>query len=278
MKINKVYNEDCFVTMDNMIKEGIKVNNIITSPFYNTGRGSKYHNTEKARETHQGRYDIHLDNMTDEEYIEFTIKLFESFDNILEENGCILYNINYGGENTYLIWLVIAEIIKRTNFVTADDIIWKKKSALPNNVSPNKLTRIVEHIFVFCRKSEFKTFDANKNVTSIRKNGQKMYGNYFNFIEARNNDGSNKLNKATYSTDLILSLMSLYCKKGSLIYDPFSGTLTTQNACLIYGCDFLGSELSDEQIQEGKQRLIQTKKQLGGNNYSSWEEYQGEIK
>ena len=263
--INKIFNEDCFVTMDRMIEKNIKVNNIITSPFYNTSRSSKCHNTQKSRDNHEGRYDVHLDNMTDEEYIEFTLKLFDRFDKILEKNGCVLYNISYGSENTHLMGLVIAELIKSSNFTIADDIIWKKKSALPNNTSPNKLTRIVEHVFVFCRKSEFKTFDANKEVVSVRKTGQKMYANYFNFIEAKNNDGSNKLNKATYSTELMLRLMEIYVKKGSLIYDPFSGTCTTQNACILYGCNYIGSEISQAQIEFGLQRLEETRKLIVSN-------------
>lgn len=110
----------------------------------------------------------------------------------------------------------------------------------------------------FVEKKEFKTFLANKEVTSVRKTGQKMYANYFNFIEAKNNDGSNKLNKATYSTELILKLMEIYVRKGSLVYDPFSGTCTTQNACVLYGCDYIGSELSEAQIEFGKNRLKET--------------------
>lgn len=249
MEINKIYNEDCLITINNMIKNNIKVDNIITSPFYNTCRGSKFHNSERARETYQGRYDIHLDDMTDEEYIEFTLKLFNGYDKILKKDGCILYNMNYGSENTHLMWMVIADIIRNTNFTIADDIIWKKKSALPNNVSKNKLTRIVEHVFVFCRKNEFKTFNANKSVTSVRKTGQKMYENIFNFIEAKNNDGSNKLNKATFSTDLILKLLNIYVKKDALVYDSFMGTGTTAKACKIYGCNYIGSELSKDQCE-----------------------------
>ena len=278
MKINRVYCENCFITMENMIKEKIKVDNIITSPFYNTGRGSKCHNTQKSRDNHEGRYDIHLDNMTDDEYISFTLNLFEKFDCILQENGCILYNINYGSENTHLMWLVIAEIIKNTNFVIADDIIWKKKSALPNNTSPNKLTRIVEHVFVFCRKSEFKTFNANKEVKSVRATGQKMYANYFNFIEAKNNDKASRLNKATYSTELMMKLMDIYCKDGALVYDPFSGTCTTQNACIIRGLNFLGSEISENQIKEGMARMRETIKSINGKKYKTYEEYMDSIK
>ena len=159
MELNKVYAEDCFVTMEKMIEEGIKVNNIITSPFYNTCRATSYHKTQKSRDNYEGRYDVHLDDMTDEQYIDFTIRLFEQFDKILEKNGCILYNMSYGSENTHLMWFVVSDVIRRTNFTIADNIIWKKKSALPNNVSPNKLTRITENVLVFCRKDEFKTFD-----------------------------------------------------------------------------------------------------------------------
>ena len=51
MELNKIYVEDCFMTMERMISENIKVDNIITSPFYNTGRGSKCHKTQKVETT-----------------------------------------------------------------------------------------------------------------------------------------------------------------------------------------------------------------------------------
>lgn len=86
-----------------------------------------------------------------------------------------------------LTWLVIADIIRNTEFTVADCIAWKKKNALPNNVSPNKCTRIVEYVFVFCRKSEYRTFHANKTVKSISKSGQKFYDVMYNYINAANN-------------------------------------------------------------------------------------------
>ena len=144
---------------------------------------------------------------------------------------------------------------------------------MPNNTSKNKLTRIVEHVFVFCRKDEFKTFEANKKVKSIRKTGQKMYENVYNFIEAKNNDKVSKLNKATYSTELILKLMDIYCKDESLIYDPFSGTCTTQNACIIRGFSSIGSEISENQIIEGIDRLNETKSIILNNKFNNYEDY-----
>ena len=73
----------------------------------------------------------------------------------------------------------LAELIQKTEFTIADHIIWKKKSAFPNNCSPNKLTRITENVFVICKKEDFRTFNMNKKVVSVRKTGQKMYENIF---------------------------------------------------------------------------------------------------
>jgi site-specific DNA-methyltransferase (adenine-specific) len=219
-----------------------QVDIVITSPPYNTSRVG-------ATDKYSSRYDLFQDFKTDQEYIDWTCDVFNGYDKVLKPNGCVLYNMSYSSEKTHLIWLVIADIIRKTNFITADCIVWKKSNAIPNNVSKNKLTRIVEYIFVFSRKNEFKTFDANKKVTGrIERTGQANYENIYNFIEARNNDGSNSLNKATFSTELITKLMDIYAKPESLVYDSFMGIGTTAKACIERGMSYIGSELSKPQI------------------------------
>ena len=44
MELNKIYNEDCFETMENL--DNNSIDNILTSPFYNTSRKST---SERAR-------------------------------------------------------------------------------------------------------------------------------------------------------------------------------------------------------------------------------------
>ena len=34
-----------------------------------------------------------------------------------------MYNLSYSSENTHLMWLVVAEIMKQTNFIVAENII-----------------------------------------------------------------------------------------------------------------------------------------------------------
>ena len=247
-----LFNDDCFNVMGDMVKNNIKINVILTSPPYNTGRTCK---TQRSIDNYENRYDIHLDDMSNDEYLDWTINLFNSYEKILEKDGVILYNMSYGNENPDIMWLTLAKIIQKTPFMIADDIIWKKKSALPNNVSHNKLTRIVEHVFVFCRKQEYKTFQGNKQLKSVSPKGQKYYENEFNFIEAKNNDGSCSLNKATFSTELCEKLLSLYAKENSIVFDSFIGTGTTAVACNNLNLKVIGSELSEGQCEFAVKRI-----------------------
>lgn len=237
-----IYNEDCFFTMQNRIKKH-SINVILTSPPYNTSRLSN------------NFYDEYADNKTEDEYINWTIDLFDLFEHILVPNGVILYNINYGAENNVnLLWNVISDVIRYTDFMIADQIIWKKSSAYPNCMSSNKLTRIFENVFVFVRKSEYDTFQCAKEYH--KSTGR--YGNIFNFIEARNNDGSTDLNKATFSSEFACKLLKIYAKKNNRIYDPFIGTGTTGVACeklKSLHLEWCGSELSKSQVDYANERL-----------------------
>ena len=261
VELNKIYNEKCSKTLKRLIGEGQKVDLILTSPPYNTGRPS---NSERSLHKHEGRYDVHLDNMTSEQYIKGITQLFNLFDKTLEKNGVVLWNVSYGSDATVstqgigLVWLSVADIITNSPFTVADRIIWKKASALPNNTSPNKLTRIVEDIFVFCRKDEYKTFNANKEVSKVGNRGQFYYKNYFNFIEAKNNDGVCPYNKATYSSDMCRQVLSIYAKKGQTVYDCFMGSGTTAVACKQMGLNYIGSEISENQVSFANERIAKT--------------------
>ncbi len=256
MNINTIYNENCIETMNRIPNQYCDV--ILTSPFYNTnkkqGKSRNLNNTNPKGYTYL-RYDTHVDNMTDDEYCDFTENLFYQFDKILKQNGVILYNLSYGNNNREGMFKAVNRIITSTPFTMADMICWKKKSALPNNCSPNKLTRIWETVFVFCRKTETESFHCNKSVVSLRKTGQKSYSNIFNYIEASNNDCVCPYNKATYSSDLCKQLLNIYAPNNAIVYDPFMGSGTTAVACVELGHKYIGSEISDKQCEWAISRL-----------------------
>mgnify|MGYP003589134662 FL=1 len=95
------------------------------------------------------------------------------------------------------------------------------------------------------------------------KTNQKFYENVFNFIEAKNNDGSNNLNKATFSSDLVYSLLDMYATDESIVYDQFMGTGTTAIGALRYNKEngynlkFIGSEISSQQVEFSNNRIIE---------------------
>lgn len=254
----ELHNEDCFDAMQRMEPHSVDI--ILTSPPYNTNKKAGKTRTINNTKVQEGqydyvRYDAFVDNFTNDEYVDFTRKLFKGFDRVLKPNGCVLYNINYGAENTEGMFLAVNEIIRETPFTIADVIVWKKSNAFPNSTSSNRLTRIWEFVFVFCRKDEMKTFSCNKQVKSYRKTGQAAYENVFNLIEAKNNDGVCPLNKATFSSELVEKLLTLYAKEGAVVYDPFMGSGTTAVGCVRMGLDCIGSEISEAQCEYARERV-----------------------
>ena len=241
-----LYNGDCTDVLKEMIANNMKVDKVITSPPYNIIRPNSV----------DRGYDVYKDGMSNDDYCKWIVSIFELYDKILNTNGCVMMNLSYGTENTTIMNEVVYNVIKRTNFTLADIIVWKKQSATPNNVSSNKMTRICEYIYIYCRRKEFNTFTSNKKIIKYRDTGQAIYENLFNFIEAANNDYSSNLNKATFSTELVSELIDRYVLDTDIVLDNFSGTGTTLYACMLRHIKSIGIELSEAQCIEAKERII----------------------
>lgn len=247
MNLDIFYNEDCFSTMSKMDNNSIDL--ILTSPPYNmTKRKGGY--ADKLP-----RYDVYSDWKSDEEYINWSVSLFNEFERVLKKNKVVLYNFSYSIENPSLPYLLTSSIINNTDFTIVDTIIWKKPNSIPHPASYNRLNRIVEFVFVFARKDEIKTFEMHKKIKKIGNNGQKYYEIIDNFFIAKNNSETTDLNKATYSVEFCDNLLSWYAKSGYIVYDPFMGTGTTAMSCKKNDMFFIGSEISEQQVIHSKNRL-----------------------
>ncbi len=244
-KHTKLYNGDC-IDIIKQLSNG-SFSKVITSPPYNIIRPNAV----------DRGYDIYKDRLlNNEEYAKWITKLFNLFDEKMSENGCVLWNMSYGSENTECMPITINEILKKTNFTLADIIVWKKKCATPNNVSSNKMTRICEFVYVFCRRNEYQSFTTNKRIVGYRETGQALYENIFNYFIAENNDGSNELNKATFSEQFVDNLINRYILPNDTVLDCSSGTGTTMCACEAKQINSIGIELSKEQCEYAKNRIM----------------------
>lgn len=261
MELDKIYNEDCLQTMSKIDERSVDL--VLTSPPYNISRTIK--NREYGLKVCNVKYKDYTDNLSNDEYRDWTTKFFIQFDKILKKDGVILYNISYGTEyieKSELMWYVITDILSKTPFTVADCIIWKKRNALPLNTSPNHLTRICEFVMVFVRKADYYTFHRNHEVISKSGKGQNWYNIFYNFLEAPNNDGACKTHNATYSTTLCGKLLNIYGKRGGVCYDPFMGTGTTAIAAYRAKMQFIGSEISKEYCDYANKRIENERRQL----------------
>ena len=245
----KIINIDCLDFMKECADNGQKFDIVLTSPPYNmTKRKGGYADT--------GRYDVYQDWKSEEDYLNWTVDVFNAFNTVLNPNRTVLYNFSYSIENPSLPYKLVCEIEKQTPFMLVDTIVWKKRCGLPFPANGKRLSRNWEFVFVFVRKNEKNTYINNRSVKSISpKTGQKYYEAIYNFVDAANNDEKCNLNQATFSTELCEKLLSVYCQNGWTVYDPFMGTGTTGVACKKRGLNFVGTEISEKQCEYASKRL-----------------------
>ena len=257
-----LYCGDCLDVMSSMDENFVDI--VITSPPYGTCRSETFSKESSQKRKYNMRYDEFVENRTPEEYCQWSVDVFNAIDLVLKKNRIVLYNFGLGNdghtEYTSYDWFnTVKSVIDGTPFTVADVLVWKKRSALPNNTSPNKSTRICEPVIVFCRKDELMSFPSNKKIVNQFATGQNLYSPFYNIFEARNNDGSCELNKATFSTQFVDRLIDLYVpdeqRNGWTVLDPFSGTGTTGISAIAHGMRYVGIELSKAQCEYAVSRL-----------------------
>lgn len=263
MELNKIWNESNEITMKEHI-DPHSIDLILTSPPYNNCRDNAERTNDKPyvnnnneeigiRGWHK-KYDVYEDQKTTDEYCDWIVSLFKRFDVILKENGVILWNTSYQNENNEgACWLSVADVIRKSNFTVVDHIVWKKNIRFPVTTR-NKLSHLCEDIFVFVRKEEWLSFNANKKYSKT-VNGQNFYIPVDNFIEAPNNDEVCAYNHATFSTELCRKLMNIYVPEETVVYDPFMGSGTTGLACKQTNRYYIGSEISENQCAWAENRI-----------------------
>lgn len=248
MEINKIYNEINILTMKRM--DDNFIDGVICSPPYNISskRKDMYYNT--------GYSDV--DNLSTEDYIKVRINEFREFSRVLKSDGVIAYNLSYIHENPILPTTLVSRVHEETDLTLSDIIYWKKSNAIPFQTSPNKLSRIVEPVYIFVHKDRLSDFKANKEISKVNeKTGQKFYKNYTNYIEAKNNDSFKTTLKAVYSSELVEKIIDTYFPTGSIIYDPFMGSGTTAIGCMNKNINYIGSELKEDHYIDTLERIKQ---------------------
>lgn len=257
LELNKIYCGDTIEYMKKIDERSIQL--VVTSPPYSRGQ-----RTDGLNNIYEKADTNYKDNLSDEKYIEWMTDVFKEYDRILIDKGVVAFNLSYTKYSPSLPYLVINSIFKNTNFVIADTIAWEKSNAIPISGHPNRLTRIVEFVYIFVKKEHLNDFEANKIVSTISKTGQKFYKTYYNILKAKNNDGKIEGHGATFSSDFAKFFIDLYSFPNSVVLDNFVGTGTVPSVCVELNRNYIGIELSKYYCEISEKRIEKKIKDLYG--------------
>ena len=239
----KIYNNDCFFVMEELIKEGKKVDMILCDLPYNVTK-----------------------NHWDKDIIDLE-KLWECYNKLIKDNGAIVLF----GQDKFTIKLMMSNI-KNHRY----NLIWDK--VLPSGfLNANRMPlRVHEDICVFYKKLPVYNVQKKKGKPNHSKGKEKEYinNNYgdFNFVDNVEKLGDMKHPKSilTYQkphpskcnhptekpVELLEFLIKSYTNKDDIVLDNCMGSGSTGVACLNTNRRFIGIEKEEKYFEISKDRLL----------------------
>ena len=265
IELNKMYNEDCLLTMGNMDKEIIDL--VITSPPYDDLRTYNKHIT--GNKTEYNGYSFPFESIAKELY------------RVIKDGGVLVWIVgdatNKGSETGTSIRQAL--YFKEIGYDLYDTMIYQKTGTpFPQKTRYNQ---IFEYMFVFS-KGKPKTFNPimKKNVTAGAVRHSRKFRNIDGeMIEAFNGkpineygidnniwiirNGMYKSSKdvvafehpAIFPEELVLRHIMSWSKENDLIYDPFMGSGTTAKCSNYTNRRWIGSELDIEYVKIAEKRI-----------------------
>ena len=253
VEINKLYNEDCLLTMLNMSDESVDL--VLTSPPYDDLR--TYNKHLSGNKTEFNGYSFPFEEIARE--------LFR----IIKKGGVVVWVVgdatNKGSETGTSFRQAL--YFKECGFDLYDTMIYQKTGTpFPQK---DRYNQTFEYMFVFS-KGKPNTFNPimKKNATAGAVRHSRKFrtadgemkpgfnGKPINEYGIENNiwlikNGINKSTKdlvafehpAIFPEELALKHVISWTKKGDLIYDPFMGSGTTAKISIQLGRNWVGSEL-----------------------------------
>lgn len=127
----------------------------------------------------------------------------------------------------------VALALQKAGWTLRSDIIWVRKSSIPEPTARDRPWRKFEHVFVFTKGVRYyfnrDALDGEEDVWHI---------------EPERNSMARGTHYAPYPRELVRRCIAGGCPEGGTVLDPFVGGGTTMSVALEMGCDTVGVELS----------------------------------
>ncbi len=250
MEINKIYNENCLVTLSKMPDNFIDF--VITSPPYD---------------------DIRTYNGYKFEFEKISKELFR----VLKIGGVIIWVVGdstiKGSESGTSFRQAL--YFKEIGFRLHDTMIYYKNNPMPQ--TGKRYHQHFEYMFALSKEGP-KTFnplteptkyqglanmknrgqDGELNYEKVERTKSKKVGNVFFYSIGGGISTKDKIaykHPAIFPEKLVVDQITSWTNENDLVYDPFMGSGTTAKIAHILNRNWIGSEISEEYVRIAEERL-----------------------
>jgi site-specific DNA-methyltransferase (adenine-specific) len=230
MELNKIYNEDCLITMSKM--QDNFVDYTLTSPPYNVGNNSLNGEGKK--------YEGFDDKLSDENYLDNQIQVIDEMLRVSKYH--VFYNIQMLSNNKQTIFKLFGHYHDKIKEI----IIWNKKYGVPA-MEPGVFNSAYEYIIIL----------SNDQPNKRKFYDTKFKGSEQNVFVIRNKHSNPfaKVHKAIMPLDVPRYLMQIFGKQNDIWYDPYMGTGTTAVASILEKKQYIGSEIYEKYVELSIKRI-----------------------
>jgi modification methylase len=224
---------DCLELMKGIPDECIDL--IITSPPYNLGK--KHH----TGNNHFKAYTLYNDDLPENEYQEWQVKVLAECYRILKKDGSLFYNhknrIKNGLQITPYEWLL------KTNFIIKQEVVWFNRS---QNFDKCRFYPMTERVYWLAKDNKTKLFNAINHHDVFDTKDWKPEGTKGEF-------------KRAFPIKMVEDIIDCF-PDAKIIFDPFMGSGTTPIGAIKKNRHYIGFELDEANFDIACKRLDEVEK------------------
>lgn len=221
---------DCNAAMKALVKQGIKVDSIITDPPYNISKANNFSTmkTAKRQGVDFGEWDKGFDLIS---WLDIADKLLKDGGNIVVFNSFL----NIGN---------IAKALESRGYAIKDLIRWIKPNPMPRNMSSRFVSDY--ELAIWCVKGKKKWTFNNTSGSYLRPE-----------IRCPSPNGKERLGHPTQKPVCLMeTLVKILTNPEDVVLDPFMGSGSTGVACIRQNRHFIGIELDEKYYNMSYKRIF----------------------